>query len=116
MGTVTEISNSKDAERLLREARLAQEPSNAPRPAKTFHDVTLEDIEAHRDEIEETAYNERYIDRSGWGFDDFVTEVEKYSTDDFTPWDLGDNWESPVIKELRKIFRKVCKQMREERL
>lgn len=76
-----------------------------------YHVVTLADIDAHRSELEEMAEDERYIDGSR-DFDDFVNEVEAICGSPHK-WDLGTDTDSPVIKELRKITRRVWKEMRE---
>ena len=88
-------------------------------PADTFttagvHYVTLQDIVNREADLEEAAEDERYIDRSmGYGFEDYLDAVEKSFATEGQKWDLGSSAESPEIKALQKIFRRVCREMKQ---
>lgn len=78
-----------------------------------YHKPTLDEIEERENELEDAAEDERYIDRSmGYGFVDYLDDVERTFKTDGKNWDLGSDVEAPSIKAIQKIFRRVCREMR----
>jgi hypothetical protein len=82
-----------------------------------YHDLTLADIKEHEVALAELADNERYINGSGYNFEDYLDEIDKnYWTGervDGKRWSCGTSLETPEIKALQKIFRRVCREMKQ---
>ena len=83
-----------------------------------YHDITLAEIKQYESQLAELAENERYIDGSGYNFEDYLDEVDKgYWTaprTDGKKWTCGSSMETPEIKALQKIYRRVCREMKSE--
>ena len=81
-----------------------------------YHDLTLADIKEHEVALEELAEDERYINGMGYGFEDYLTEIDKgYWAEDLVDgkrWSCGTSLETLEIKALQKIYRRVCREMR----
>ena len=108
------------AERQAEAVEAASKATHGPTPPANavtttgYHQVTLQNIKDREADLEETAQDERYVDRSmGYGFEDYLEDVEKSFATEGRRWDLGSNMESPEVKALKKIFRRVCREMRE---